>query len=128
MNSQRVVLFIRALINSCMNVRQGRKIPLCLAAVLWPVLAPSVTLDWQGLTWHIAEGPGVGGNPFSDSTNCVWIDDSDRLHLKTAFFSNAWHCAEIQTADRFHYGEFRFIVESSVPDLDTNLEIGRAHV
>lgn len=107
-----------------MNVRQGRKIPLCLAAALWPVLAPAVTLDWQGLTWHIAEGPGVGGNPFSDSTNCVWIDESDRLHLKTAFFSNAWHCAEIQTADRFHYGEFRFIVESSVPDLDTNLVVG----
>ena len=86
------------------------------------------TLEWKGLTWTIKHSPGSrkgpGPNYWSSSTNCVWVDENGHLHLKVSYLSGKWQCAEIYTEDPFQYGEFRFVVEAGVPDLDTNIVVG----
>ncbi|MFH0880761.1 MAG: hypothetical protein V2A34_13680 [Lentisphaerota bacterium] len=95
-----------------------------IGAMLQGVFAATAearVIHWSGIDWNCKTGyqsPGL--NYYSDSTNNIWIDSSDRLHLKITRASNRWYCAEVFSEKYFYYGEYRFPVASDVTLLDTN--------
>lgn len=67
---------------------------------------------------------GPGPNHFSDSTNNVWLDDRDRLHLRITHRSNQWQCAEIRALRSFGYGSYHFRLASRVDNLNEQAVLG----
>ena len=86
------------------------KLAVFLALAAFPTLAQYPrTFAWNGETWMVKRSTGrvgPGPNYFSDSTNNVWVDGSNRLHLKITKSGNKWQCAEVIHANR------RFISEN----------------
>lgn len=89
---------------------------------------PSIRrLDFSGYNWWVKSRTspvGPGPNYFSDSTNNVWLDASNRLHLRITNRSNTWQCAEVVTRRTFGYGSYRFALDSRVDNLDPNVVLG----
>ena len=89
---------------------------------------PSIRrFDFSGYNWWVKSSPGTvgpGPNYFSDSTSNVWLDASNRLHLRITNRSNQWQCAEIITHRTFGYGSYRFALDSPVDNLDRNAVLG----
>ena len=72
------------------------------------------TFTWKGHEW-VVRGEGFGGpgpNYWSDSTDSVWVDEHDRLHLKIRNENNVWRSAEIYTREPMTYGRYVWEVES----------------
>ena len=89
---------------------------------------PSVRrFDFAGYNWWVKSSTSVvgpGPNYFSDSTNNVWLDASNRLHLRLTNRSNQWQCAEVVTRRSFGHGQYRFQLDSRVDNLDPNIVLG----
>ena len=89
---------------------------------------PSIRrFDFAGYNWWVKSSAGLvgpGPNYFSDSTNNVWLDASNRLHLRITNRSNQWQCAEVVTRRSFGYGQYRFTLESRVDNLDPYVVLG----
>ncbi len=84
-------------------------------------------IRFSGYEWWVkasAGAVGPGPNYFSDSTNNVWVDGSDRLHLRITHRSNQWQCAEIVSSRSFGYGSYRFELGTSVNPLNANAVLG----
>jgi len=84
-------------------------------------------LDFSGYEWLVKNSTtpvGPGPNHFSDSTNNVWLDARDRLHLRVTNRSNLWQCAEILSRRTFGNGYYRFYVDSPVDNLDRMVVLG----
>ena len=83
---------------------------------------------WSDREWEIKssglEFVGPGPNLFSDSTDNVWIDDQDRLHLKITRSRRSYYCAEVKSVEPLPYGTFRWMLESPVDNLDPNVVLG----
>jgi len=79
-----------------------------------------------------------GPNYYSNSTNNVWLDDKDKLHLKIIKRNGNWYCAGIETKDEcWGYGKYTFDIETVIMkiededgkisyknDLDENVVVG----
>ncbi|MSU56822.1 MAG: hypothetical protein EXS35_01320 [Pedosphaera sp.] len=89
---------------------------------------PSIRrFDFGGYNWWVKSSTGVvgpGPNYFSDSTNNVWLDASNRLHLRITNRSNQWQCAEVVTRRSFGHGQYRFQLDSRVDNLDPSVVLG----
>jgi hypothetical protein len=89
---------------------------------------PSIRrFDFAGYNWWVKSSTGLvgpGPNYFSDSTNNVWLDASNRLHLRITNQSNQWQCAEVITRRSFGHGQYRFQPDSRVDNLDPNVVLG----
>jgi len=76
----------------------------------------------------VAECPfDPGPNYFSDSTDNVWVDGDDRLHLRSNFEQSRptcvgtrdrWTSAEVYLLDSLGHGTYTVQLESPVDDLD----------
>lgn len=85
------------------------------------------SITFSGETWYVKTGSGKvgpGPNYFSDSSNNVWVDTADRLHLRITRSGSRWTCAEVISARSFGYGTYRFNLASSVDNLDPNVVLG----
>ena len=85
------------------------------------------TLDWSGHTWIVKshEKPfGPGPNLWSDTQQCVWVDDKGRLHLKIERINGKWHCAEVYNAKSLGYGKYLFYINGRLNMLDSNVVLG----
>jgi len=84
-------------------------------------------LSFSGESWWVktsSERVGPGPNYFSDSTNNVWVDALGRLHLRITQDAGRWYCAEVVSARTFGFGWYRFVIESRLDNLDTNIVLG----
>jgi hypothetical protein len=84
-------------------------------------------IDFSGYNWWVKSSLsqlGPGPNYFSDSTNNVWLDASNRLHLRITNRSNQWQCAEVVTRRTFGHGHYRFELDSRVDNLDPYVVLG----
>jgi hypothetical protein len=82
---------------------------------------------WGGRAWQVKSSQskiGPGPNYFSASPENVWVDASNRLHLRITSRSGRWNCAEIIGAQTLGYGTYLFEVASPVADLDPNVVLG----
>jgi hypothetical protein len=83
-------------------------------------------ISWSGYCWKLKVGSLVGPGPnyFSDDTANIWIDGSDRLHLKIDYRDGLWYCAEAVLEHSLGYGTYRFKLDSRVDNLDYNTVLG----
>ena len=86
-------------------------------------MAAYPTLQFSGYEWAIKAGDllGPGPNNFSASTDNVWVDDEDRLHLKITHRDGTWYCAEVYRMESLGYGTYTFYLSSYVDLLDKNV-------
>jgi hypothetical protein len=74
---------------------------------------------WSGYTWDV----DTWGNN-SDSTNCVYIDAQNNLHLVIAQVSGVWKDAEVTMTTPVNYGTYTFIIANDISKLDNNVDTG----
>ena len=104
---------------------------LCLLlSILLPTLSvPQVsglkTINFSGYSWYVKSGhSGPGPNYWSNSSDSVWIDGDDRLHLKIINRNGTWYSSEVYLADSLGYGEYVFHLASRVDTLESNTVLG----
>ncbi len=84
-------------------------------------------LLFSGYEWNIRRSDqpvSPGPNYFSDSTENVWVDQSDRLHLRVTERDGVWYCAEVNLRGHLGYGTYVFKVEGMIGALDRNVVLG----
>lgn len=84
-------------------------------------------MRWSGIDWLVKTGAlpvGPGPNYFSTSTENVWVDNQDRLHLRVTNRDGRWYCAEIYSEHKLGYGTYRLYLDGRVDDLDPNIVLG----
>jgi hypothetical protein len=84
-------------------------------------------LNFSGYDWWVKSSTGQvgpGPNYFSDSTNNVWLDGTNQLHLRITNRSNEWQCAELVSARTFGFGSYRFELASPVDNLNPMVVLG----
>lgn len=92
----------------------------------WSDFPGGRTLDFAGRTWRV-KGPGTfgpGPNVFCDSSDCVWVDAQDRLHLTLARRSGLWRSTEVVLADALGYGDYIVTTEGRLDLLDPQAVLG----
>lgn len=101
---------------------------IAMAKVSVSRLNPGVkSLRFSGLDWTVkASRTKVypGPNFFADDPSNVWVDGLGRLHLRVARCGSEWCSAEIISRANLGYGLYRFILDTSVHDLDPNIVLG----
>jgi hypothetical protein len=84
-----------------------------------------LNIDFAGYNWIVRSGcGGPGPNYWSSSSENVWIDEQGYLHLKIRKVNDIWYCSEVYTPHYIQYGEYRFIVEGEIDNLDKNVVLG----
>jgi len=84
----------------------------------------SVLISFSGFDWWVKEGfYGPGPNHFSSEN--VWLDGENNLHLIIEKRDSIWYCAEVYS-DKvgWGYGMYRFYISSRVDNLDSAVVLG----
>jgi hypothetical protein len=86
-------------------------------------LVEARTIHWAQRNWLVKTGTQIGPGPnnFSDSTNNVWVDTNDFLHLKITRVGGTWYCAEVISEESFGHGDYRFKITTDYDKFDTNV-------
>ncbi len=85
------------------------------------------TVNFAGYVWYVKSSDsqvGPGPNYFSDSTDDVWVDDQNRLHLTIVQRDGKWYSTEVYTQVPLGYGEYVFCLASPINNLDPNVVLG----
>lgn len=100
--------------------------PPALDDVQWNDFPGARTVSFSGRDWRV-KGPGYygpGPNLFSDATNAVWVDASDRLHLKLQNLSGQWYSSEVALEQALGYGDYVFTTVGRLDQLDPAVVFG----
>ena len=88
--------------------------------------APNMrTIHWSGLDWWVKSifwGPGP--NYFTNSTDNVFVDAQNRLHLRITHVNGNWYCSEIVSFRTLGLGSYFFYLDTPVDSLDPNITLG----
>ncbi|MGJ1262143.1 glycoside hydrolase family 16 protein [Sphingobacterium spiritivorum] len=93
-----------------------------------PVVPTDRVISFSGMDWIVrttnnkTEGPGP--NRFSDSDKNVWVDGTNRLHLKIRQEGGNWYCAGVTAKKSMGYGKYIFYIGSDINQLDKNVVAG----
>jgi len=89
--------------------------------------ASTATLEFAGEKWRILEESFDWQN-FENvivcSSNCVWLDTNDWLHLSIRNIDDKWWCGEVMSTGWYGYGEYRWYTKGRVDLFDTNAILG----
>ncbi|MEY4926767.1 MAG: hypothetical protein RI894_1203 [Bacteroidota bacterium] len=83
--------------------------------------------SFSGYEWKLKSSTttvGPGPNIFSASSNNVWLDANNMLHLKITKNGTKWHCSEVVSTKEFGYGTYIFTTASDLTKLDANAIFG----
>jgi len=82
-------------------------------------------INFAGMEWVVRSGQGnPANNLWSDSSQSVWVDAQNRLHLKLRKINDKWYSAEVFSLRPTHYGKHRFYVANRVDLLNENIVAG----
>ncbi|WP_155398122.1 hypothetical protein [Methanosarcina barkeri] len=83
-------------------------------------------LNWCGREWWVRNVPGnPGGNNWSNSSNSVWVDENQNLHLTIQKIGDIWYSTEVDTTSTdYIYGVYTCTVSSPILNLDPNIVAG----
>jgi len=86
-------------------------------------------IEWKGITWLVKhatnrdEPRGPGENIWSSQN--VWVDNQDRLHLKITRQSDGRYlCAELQSENDYQYGTYTWKVDHDLSELQKDVIFG----
>jgi hypothetical protein len=119
------------------NTRTGQfkfpawKFPAWLSLVIFILTAScplyAQTISWQGYTWTIKSGSGLGPGPNKwNPANC-FVDANGYLHLLITADSsspNGWDCAELSTTNALGFGTYQWQIESALDAFDPWVVLG----
>ena len=99
---------------------------LCVAASCLPSELFARNINWSGYSWWVRTSQGnpqgPGPNIFSDSTQNVFVDDDDNLHLKIVkAASGKWTAAEVDLNQSLGYGTYEWEVASRYDQYASNV-------
>ncbi len=97
-----------------------------LLAQSGPVKAPRI-IQFSGHRWWVKRAPRPttpGYNYFGADTHNVWIDHKGQLHLKIVHRDQRWYCAEIVSKKSFGYGDYIFLIDAELEEMDPNVVFG----
>lgn len=100
-----------------------------ISDIQWKDFPGGRTLNFGGQSWRV-KGTGVygpGPNTFSDSSDHVWVDSSDRLHMQIKNESGNWVSTEITSEDVLGYGDYRFTTVGRLDTWAPNVVFGFFH-
>ncbi len=83
--------------------------------------------SFSGYNWKIKSSTttvGPGPNIFSASSNNVWLDANNMLHLKITKNGTQWRCSEVISTKEFSYGTYIFTTASDLTTLNPNAILG----
>jgi hypothetical protein len=84
-------------------------------------------ISFSGYEWDVRksyEPVSPDSNFFSDSTDNVWVDGQDRLHLVIRQRIGLWFSSEVVLDHPLGYGTYIFQVDSKIGDMDKNVVLG----
>jgi peptidoglycan/xylan/chitin deacetylase (PgdA/CDA1 family) len=84
----------------------------------------SKTINWSGYDWNVKSGGPLNPGICFWSTDNVWVDSENNLHLKISKYGNIWYCAEVWTKKPLPYGKYQLWVEGQIDKLDKNVVLG----
>lgn len=84
------------------------------------------TINWQGYTWTLKSGAGLGPGPNEWNTNNVFVDTNGYLHLMISSnqASGFWDCAELYTTNMLGFGTYQWQTECRTDTLDPWVVLG----
>lgn len=100
--------------------------PPTLDELQWGDFPGGRTIDFSGRTWRV-KGPGFygpGPSRFGDTSNFVWVDANDRLHMTIKNVSGTWYSTEVTTEETLGYGDYVFTTLGRIDDLHPNVVLG----
>jgi len=88
----------------------------------YPAPSADKYINWSGYRWRIknADLAGPGPNYFSNDPANVWLDSTNRLHLKFNLRNGKWYCAEVVLDHSLGYGTYTFKIDSRIDSLNYN--------
>jgi hypothetical protein len=92
----------------------------------WNDFPGGTTLSFGGRTWRV-KGPGYygpGPNLFCDSGSCVWVDESDQLHMTIKNISGSWYSTEVTLEEELGYGDYVFTTIGNLGLMDSTAVLG----
>lgn len=85
---------------------------------------PANYFNWSGYQWTVRSTTGgPGPNYFNNSSQSVWVDEDDKLHLKIRNVGGTWYCAEIYSVDYLGLGTYRCTIDTDLNDIDPNIVV-----
>lgn len=84
------------------------------------------TVVFGGHTWRV-KGPGYygpGPNTFCDTSQCVWVDGSGRLHLTLQDQGGYWSSSEVTTEEALGYGDYILTTVGRLDRIDPEAVLG----
>ncbi|MDP8220289.1 MAG: FlgD immunoglobulin-like domain containing protein [Candidatus Stygibacter frigidus] len=94
--------------------------------VQWVDFPDGRTLEFADRIWWV-KGTGwygPGPNNFSHTPECVWKDDSDRLHVTIKNINNTWYSTEVVLEEVLGYGDYIFTTLGDLDQLDIHTVLG----
>ncbi len=94
--------------------------------VQWNDFPGGRTVEFGGYTWRV-KGPGFygpGANLFCDSSDCVWMDASDQLHLTLKNRSGSWYSTEVVNEQALGYGDYILTTVGRLDLIDPQAVLG----
>jgi hypothetical protein len=88
---------------------------------------PKGDLYFSGYSWNLKSSNtsvGPGPNIFSNSSNNIWKDAQERLHLKIRKENNTWTCSELISTRTFGYGTYIFTTDSDLTTFNEKIVFG----
>ena len=85
--------------------------------VQWGDFPGGRTLAFAGHTWRV-KGPGYygpGPSWYNDTSESVWVDADDRLHMTIRNLGGTWYSTEVALTEALGYGDYIF---TTYGDLD----------
>lgn len=84
---------------------------------------------FSGMWWGVKNAKDMRVGPqynlFSNSSNDIWVDEQDRLHLTITEHNGEWYCTEvIGSSIAQGYGAYIFCLEGSIDEIDKNVILG----
>ena len=80
-------------------------------------------ISWMGQEWYVKTtgGSSVGPGPNVFDSSSVQVDHKGILNLSIRNNGSQWICAEVMSKNYFHFGNYEWIVQGDVYNLDPNV-------
>ena len=85
------------------------------------------SITFSGDEWWVKASVlpvGPGPNFFPDSSENVWVDTLDQLHMRITKRNGNWYCPEVINKISRGYGKYCFEIKGGVSNLDKNVVLG----